>query len=108
MQRRSFIGAILCASVAPAIVRAESLMKIHVPSGFTGWAADAPYRIAPPVDPLTLEWVSPSVARINYDAYVEGQMRAIAEALGLSYKQLGVDLQNIRYFPGCVAGHNAD
>jgi len=31
MNRRGFLGAILAAGVAPAIVRAESLMKIVVP-----------------------------------------------------------------------------
>jgi hypothetical protein len=30
--RRGFLGAILAAAAAPAIVRAESLMKIYVPS----------------------------------------------------------------------------
>ena len=108
MKRRSFIGAILAASAAPAIVRADSLMKVAVPIRFAGWVADAPYRIAPPIDPLTLEWVSPTVARINYDEYVKQQMRAIADAVGLSYKQLGIDLQHVRYSTACVAGHNTD
>lgn len=31
MNRRGFLGAILACGVAPAIVRAESLMKIYVP-----------------------------------------------------------------------------
>lgn len=34
MKRRAFLGSILAAGVAPAIVRADSLMRIIVPSAF--------------------------------------------------------------------------
>lgn len=40
MNRRSFLGAILAAGAAPAIVRADSLMRVVVrPSGVLTWAS---------------------------------------------------------------------
>jgi hypothetical protein len=35
MKRRSFIGAMLAAAMAPAFVKAESLMKVAAPTGWT-------------------------------------------------------------------------
>lgn len=35
MKRRSFLGAMLAAAIAPAYVKAENLMKVAVPQGWT-------------------------------------------------------------------------
>jgi len=43
--RRGFLGAIFAAAAAPAIVRAESLMKIYVPSQELAYETLGPYDI---------------------------------------------------------------
>lgn len=51
MNRRGFLGSILAAAAAPAIVRAESLMRIIVPSDeiiLPGWMETASLAAARP------------------------------------------------------------
>jgi len=43
--RRGFLGAMFAAAAAPAIVRAESLMKIYVPSQELAYETLGPYDI---------------------------------------------------------------
>ena len=53
MQRRSFLGALIAAAAAPAIVRADSLMPLYVPRPPKLWG-DGIHD-----DTAALQWLDP-------------------------------------------------
>ena len=61
MNRRSFLGSILAAAVAPAIVRADSLMRIVPRDTLVLGAGDAAQRI----------WAPAGIARVSIEKSVE-------------------------------------
>lgn len=91
MQRRGFIGAILAAAAAPAIVKAESLMPIFVPKRFA-WAPDAPYPIA--YSSAREHVLMMRNESMDYAAFQMLLLRQIAEGLGVPYPSLQKQLSS--------------
>lgn len=83
MNRRGFLSAILAAGAAPAIVRADSLMRV-VPRETLVLAAEAPYLSA-----------DASMARTLFGALTDEQKRVWAEAL---WREVALPARNLSRF----------
>ena len=77
MNRRGFLQTILAAAATPAIVKAESLMKVVTPSGL----------LMPDL----------AIAPLFGSQYEDTILRSMADALGLSYEVFTKDLTQFTY-----------
>lgn len=91
MQRRLFIGGALALGASPAIVKAESLMRIVVPRREIVFATGGIWKPAG-----SDHFIRASVAARNeaFDAWVAMQLRKLAEGLAISYEQLALQHLN--------------
>lgn len=89
MQRRSFIAGILGAAAAPAIVKADSLMKLWVPEKII-WHRRGIARN----EAWCIEFDSPGGP---IDDLTRMQLRALSESLGTPYLKIIKDFPNTDY-----------
>lgn len=73
MNRRGFLGAILAAGVAPAVVRAESIMRIAAPKGWSVTEGEVIVLAGDPYDRWCLDRATrDAVDRALMDAFLYG------------------------------------
>lgn len=112
MNRRGFLGGIIAAASAPAIVKADSLMKIIVPKPIyhTGGIVLGSGRLW--FDPVRerMEPIELMMKRVRqYDLAAEFQghlLLQIAAGIGVSYEQLSHDLSSRPLGRSIFNGHS--
>lgn len=85
MNRRGFLGAILAAGAAPAVVKASSLMPIYVPKLWTPGPYDVVVEIAPGRGNylITIDQITKEALRIL------NEQTAFMNVIGRQYKRGG-------------------